>query len=219
MCAANGVIITSSIRRGSAPARHHGQPILVEELSLDAGHGEDVAGASDLGGSVAGQRHRSEGRGRLGVSDPGELGHAGQCCGRIEGSGTASAGTAAEDGDAQLGRVGAGQIGGEGGLGTAGCGRRAHGQPADQADEQDQGEIAAPPTAEGGPVPVRRHPQALAAQGHAARSGPRSVPAPSPTLSIPRAAAMRAFSPRGAIWPRGSASRSAIVLPPGRPGY
>ena len=54
----------------------------------------------------------------------------------------------------QIRWVGARQVGREGGLRAAPPGHRRHGDAAHQADEDDQGEVAGPAPAEGGPEPV-----------------------------------------------------------------
>jgi len=74
----------------------------------------------------------------------------------------------------QVRRVGARQVGGEGGLGAAGGGDRAHGQAAEQPEQQHEREVAGPALTPRAPEPVPRdsedvrtpHPRSMPRRQH-----------------------------------------------------
>ena len=136
---------------------HQGQPVLVEKEPVHAGDGLDVVDAGEFGCAVPAERCGGDGDGGLDLPDAGQSGDAIDGRGGVGRRRTSTVADPAEDGDTQVGGVGAGQVGGERGLGPTGRRHRTEAQPSHQADQEDQRQVAAPPLPEGGPEPVDGH--------------------------------------------------------------
>ena len=136
--------------RVGRPPLEDPQPVLVGEQAVRAGNQLDLSLQDGL--DPAGLRQCRSGDllallGAAHVRQPGELAH--QACLRAAGLRQHQ----------QVGRVRAGQELGIGRICAPRSGQRAQGDAADQADEQGQGEVAAPAAAERGAEAVASRPQ------------------------------------------------------------
>ena len=164
--------LTGATRIGH-PACRHGDPVLTEVLSVDA------ADTLNLASQVCGRENRSTRSSQRERVDRLRCGpdplHAGQ---PFQGLGQVRR----EHGQAQVGRIGAGEERGKRGLGSPRCGDRAHRDPASQPDQQHNRQIAVPPAAESSRKAIPRDPHDLSAPRGRVSAALTSL-ADSPTLT------------------------------------
>jgi hypothetical protein len=151
--------------RVGQPALRDRQAVLVEVEAVDAGSRKrrDEGVGAEAGGAVGTQREGIQGDRGLDLFHAGQMGDLSR-----GGRGVADlvgAVEAAIDRHAQVRWVGAGQVRGEGRLGTPGGRHRAHGNATHQPDQEGKGQVAVPATPEAGPEPVPSDTQILPGHG------------------------------------------------------
>ena len=167
-CAAAAVITTSSRRSGSAK-----RPAVTASRSWSKNSPSTLAtGWMSLMAARRGAPFRASGAAAIGMAastcrTPGRRAIASTADDEYDRRAPAAVADPSEDGDTEVRRVGAGQVGSKRRLGTPGRGQRPHRQATHQADEDNQGEVATLAMAESGPIAIPRHAQALPSQGHA----------------------------------------------------